>query len=74
MKTECLGNVPNHVKHNLIRVRNSLFLVQRYVEARVAEMPLHRRCLLCFFEAKTLEYKPDRRGVGVSSIQMRPRN
>jgi hypothetical protein len=25
-------------------------------EARVAEMPLHWRCLLCFFEAKTLEY------------------
>ena len=29
MKTECLGSVPDHVKHNLIRVRNSLFLVQR---------------------------------------------
>jgi hypothetical protein len=27
MKTECLGSVPDHVKHNLIRVRNSLFLV-----------------------------------------------
>ena len=30
MKTECLGSVPDHVKHNLIRVRNSLFLVQRH--------------------------------------------
>ena len=29
-KTECLGSVPDHVKHNLIRVRNSLFLVQRH--------------------------------------------
>jgi hypothetical protein len=28
MKTEC-RSVPDHVKHNLIRVRNSLFLVQR---------------------------------------------
>jgi hypothetical protein len=30
MKTECVGSVPDHVKHNLIRVRNSLFLVQRH--------------------------------------------
>ena len=30
MKTECLGSVPDHMKHNLIRVRNSLFLVQRH--------------------------------------------
>ena len=30
MKTECLGSVPDHVKHNLIRVRNSLFLEQRH--------------------------------------------
>jgi hypothetical protein len=30
MKTECLGSVPDQVKHNLIRVRNSLFLVQRH--------------------------------------------
>jgi hypothetical protein len=29
-KTECLGSVPDHMKHNLIRVRNSLFLVQRH--------------------------------------------
>jgi hypothetical protein len=29
-KTECLGSVPGHMKHNLIRVRNSLFLVQRH--------------------------------------------
>ena len=29
-KTERLGSVPDHMKHNLIRVRNSLFLVQRY--------------------------------------------
>ena len=28
MKTECLGSVPDRVKHTLIRVRNSLFLVQ----------------------------------------------
>ena len=28
-KTECLGSVPDHVKPSLIRVRNSLFLVQR---------------------------------------------
>ena len=29
-KTECFGSVPDHVEHSLIRVRNSLFLVQRH--------------------------------------------
>jgi hypothetical protein len=29
-KTECLGSVPDHMKHNPIRVRNSLFLVRRH--------------------------------------------
>ena len=29
-KTECLGSVPDGIKHSLIRVRNSLFLVQRH--------------------------------------------
>jgi hypothetical protein len=29
-KTECLGSVPDHLERSLVRVRNSLFLVQRH--------------------------------------------
>jgi E1-E2 ATPase len=69
----CAAPVWGHVKHNQIRVRNSLFLVPRYVEARVAEMLLHWAVLSMFLRGEKL-LNTKRRGVGVSSIQMRPRN
>ena len=50
MKTECLGSVPDQVKHNLIRVRNSLFWCNAMIfEARVAEMPLHQAVFATLF-------------------------
>jgi hypothetical protein len=60
MKTECLGSVPDHVKHNLIRVRNSLFLVQRH-DIRSASCRNATALGGAYYVSsrrKTLEYKP----------------